>query len=50
MIVLASYDITEELFESLVQRHQVGLETSMKDSNFVFDGIDGLDYTTSVIR
>ena len=30
-------EIIEEFFESLVQRHQIGLEQSMKGSNFVFD-------------
>ena len=44
-----TYDIIEELFESLVQRHQVGLETSMKVSNFVFGGIDGLHYKRNKI-
>ena len=40
-IELISYDnaneIIEEIFESLISRYQVGLESLMKESNFVFD-------------
>ena len=31
-------------FESPVQWYQIGLEQSVKGSNFVFDGADGLHY------
>ena len=34
----------EELFESLLQRYQEGLEESMKGSEFVFDSVDLLHY------
>ena len=34
----------EELFESLLQRYQEGLEESMKGSEFVFDSVDLLCY------
>ena len=34
----------EELFESLLQRYQEGLEESMKGSKFVFDSVDLLCY------
>ena len=37
----------EELFHSLLHRHQVGLEQSMKDSQFVFEYVDGLFYRCS---
>ena len=30
-------EIIEELFESIISRNQIGLETSMKGSQFVFD-------------
>ena len=33
-------EIIEELFESLLQRYQGGLEESMRGSEFVFDSID----------
>ena len=34
----------EELFKSLVQRYEKGLEESMKGSEFVFDNVDSLYY------
>ena len=37
-------EIVEEVFESLLSRHQIGLETSMKGSNFIFDGVNVLFY------
>ena len=36
--------ILEELFESLLQKYQEGLEESMKGSNFIFDSVDLLHY------
>ena len=30
-------EVIEELFQSLLPRYQIGLETSMKDSDFIFD-------------
>ena len=42
--------IIEELFELLVQRSQSGLETSIKSSKFVFDGVDGLNYKCNKIN
>ena len=36
-------EINEELFESLFQRYQEGLEESMKGSEFVFDSVDLLN-------
>ena len=30
-------EIIEELFESLLNRYQIGMETSMRGSNFIFD-------------
>ena len=37
-------EIIEELFESLLQKYQDGLEKSVKGSEFVFDSIDLLYY------
>ena len=36
--------IVDELFESLFLRYQIGLETSMRESNFIFDSIQLLYY------
>ena len=33
-----------ELFQSLLSRYQIGLETSMKGSDFVFDCVNLLYY------
>ena len=30
-------EVTEELFQSPLSKYQVGLETSMKTSDFIFD-------------
>ena len=35
-------EIIEELFESLLQRYQEGLEESMKGSEFIFDSVNSL--------
>ena len=35
----------EELFQSLLFRYQIGVETSMKGSNFIFDCIHLLYHT-----
>ena len=37
-------DITDELFESLLQKYQEGLEESMRASEFTFDSVDLLYY------
>ena len=37
-------EIIEELFESLLQRYQEGLEESMKGSEFIFDSVNLLHY------
>ena len=33
-------DITDELFESLLQKYQEGFEESMRGSKFIFDSVD----------
>ena len=37
-------EIIKELFDSLLQKYQKGLEEKMRRSEFVFDGIDLLHY------
>ena len=37
-------EIIEELFKSLLQRYQEGLEESMRGSEFIFDHVDSLYY------
>ena len=37
-------EIIEDLFNSILQRYQKGLEESMKGSEFVFDSVDSLYY------
>ena len=32
-------DVVNELFESLLSRYQVNVETSMRESDFVFDSV-----------
>ena len=44
MIGSETGDIINKLFESLLQRHQEGLEESMKGSDFVPDSVDFLYY------
>ena len=42
-------EITEELFKSLLQRYQEGLEESMKGSELVFDCVGLLEYKLNKI-
>ena len=44
MIGSETDEIIEELFKSLLQRYQEGLEKSMGESNLVFDSVDALYY------
>ena len=37
-------EVNEELFESLLERYQIGLETSMKGSEFIFNCVNSLYY------
>ena len=46
-------NIIEELFESLLQKYQEGLEESMRGNKFIFDDVDLLYYhlqKTSISR
>ena len=42
-------EIIKQSFESLLQRYQVGLEESMKGSEFVFDSVDLLEHKLNKI-
>ena len=42
-------EIIEDFFQSLLSKYQIGLETSMKDSDFIFDCIHLL-YITNFIK
>ena len=42
-------EIIEELFKSLLQRYQEGLEKSMRGSEFIFDSVDELYYDLNKI-
>ena len=37
-------EIVNELFESLLSRYQIGLETSMRESDFLFNSVQVLYY------
>ena len=49
MIGDSTIQIINELFGSLFRRYQMGLEESMKGSEFVFDYVDGLHYKSNNI-
>ena len=42
-------EIIEELFKSLLQRYQEGLEESMRGSEFIFDSVDALYYNLNKV-
>ena len=42
-------EITEELFKSLLQRYQKGLQESMKGNEFIFDSAGLLEYKLNKI-
>ena len=39
-----SNEVFDNFFESLLSRYQIGLETSMKGSDFIFDSVQQLYY------
>ena len=49
MIDYETYQIIEELFKSLLQKYQKGLEQKMRGSKFIFDSVDLLHYELSKI-
>ena len=44
MIGSETNEIIEELYKSILQRYQEGLEESMRGSEFIFDSVDALYY------
>ena len=42
-------EIIQNLFESLLQKHQEGLEKLMRGSEFIFDSVDLLNYKLNKI-
>ena len=44
-----TFEIIKELFESLLERYQEGLEESMKGNEFIFDSVDLLEYKLNKI-
>ena len=42
-------EIIEELFKSLLERYQEGLEESVRESEFIFDSVDSLYYDLNKI-
>ena len=43
-------EVVEEIFESLFCKYQIGLETSMKASDFIFDGVNLLYFKCHRIK
>ena len=39
-----AHEVVEELFQSLLSKYQIGLETSMEDNDFIFDHVHLLYY------
>ena len=44
VIIQKQIKLLKKLFQSLLTRYQLGLETSLKGINFFFDSIDRLHY------
>ena len=49
MIGSETDEIIENLFKSLLERYQEGLEEQMRGSKFIFDGVDALFYDLNKI-
>ena len=50
MINNKTEEVIEELFETFLNRYQIGLETSIRDSDFVFDCFHLLYYKCHKIK
>ena len=44
MIYDNAYAVVDEIFESLLSRYQIGFETSIIESDFIFDSVQLLYY------
>ena len=42
-------EIIEDLFKSFLEKYQEGLEESIRESEFIFDGVDALYYDLNKI-
>ena len=49
MMGIEADEIIEDLFASLLQRYQEGLEESMRGSEFMFDTVDALYYNLNKV-
>ena len=49
MIGSETNQITEDLFESFLQKYQEGLEESMRGNEFVYDSVDVLYYNLNKV-
>ena len=49
MMGIEADEIIEDLFASLLQRYQEGLEESMRESEFMFDTVDALYYNLNKV-
>ena len=45
-----TYDIIKELFKSLLQKFQEGLEESMKGNEFIIDSVNSLQYKLNKMK
>ena len=45
-----TYDIIKELFKSLLQKFQEGLEESMKGNEFIIDSVNLLQYKLNKMK
>ena len=43
-------EVTENLFEPILNRYQVGLETSVRGSDFIFDCLHSLYYKCHIMN
>ena len=50
MIANETNETINELFESFLTRYHLGLEESMKSSDFIFDSNDGMYYNCNKIN
>ena len=50
MMVSETDEITEDLFDSFLQKYQEGLEESTRGSEFAYDSVDALYYNLNKIR
>ena len=42
-------EVVNEVFESLLSRYQIGLETSMRGGDFIFDSVQLINYNAVIV-